>query len=311
MLYRLITLYFAAMICVTACSEKAARDKKSVEQDPDVEDPAQAGAPGDEENIRLFHSLSKWELLTKLFGQPEFDSDSNAAWKPDYEEQLRLPLSEDGKCHTAVDTVMYFTDHRNTPCAVVIFANYLLWSEHQSIPYDVGGSHFEGVRLGIALFARSSDGWNLYEFKKHFAFLGYFGTYRTGRADAGKISLKTIGDRWTCLSLIQGIGGNTGVFSGYEQLFSIEEYPIGNQEDGFSEWPASDLGHVHTILSYNYSESGYGESLEEKDRIYTGRQMKLIPKKNDYYDIELLTTTNGRKTKQKYKYSEKLRRYCE
>lgn len=309
MLCRTISFYIAAMICVTACSGKAAHDKKPGKQNPDLQDPGQAVGCGNEENIRLFHSLSKLELFTKLFGRPEFDSDSNAAWKPDYEDRLSLPLSDDGKCHTAVDTVMYFTDHRNTPCAVVIFANYLLWHERHSIPHDVGGSHFEGVRLGIALFSQSNEGWNLYEFKKHFAYLGYFGTYRTGRADAGMISLKTIGDRWTCLSLVQGIGGNTGVFSGYEQLFSIEEYPLGNQEDGFSEQPASDLGYVHTILSYNYSESGYGETLEEEDRIYTDRQMKIIPKRNDYYDIELLTTTNGRKTKQKYKYSEKYKRY--
>jgi hypothetical protein len=60
--------------------------------------------------------------------------------------------------------------------------------------------------------------------------------------DSGKISLKEIGDKWTCLSLKQGIGGNGGYLSGSETLYSIEEFYL----NGF---PNSTLSN---LLSYNF-----------------------------------------------------------
>lgn len=246
-----------------------------------------------------FQSLEKEHLFNVLFDHPVLDSAGNALWRPNFAERLSIPIGFDGWVHTALDTLIYFEGKGGEECAAVIFAHYRM--QMSSGKMEIAGSHFEGVPLGMALFkASSTTQWELYGFSKHFANLGYMGTYRTGREDAGKISLKVIGDRWTCLSLKQGIGGSTGVFSGSESLYAIEERQLGTQKEEIN-FMMEEKGHLfQKILSYPYF---YSQALPEPFEQKT--TMQLIPRENDYFTIELISSANGKLSSEKYIYSEK------
>lgn len=253
-----------------------------------------------------FESLDNKLILTRLFDNPEIDSTGSALWIPNYGEAMKLSTSFDGKCHTNIDTILYFKDHKNEECAAVIFTHYKYVRDYQdSTQIVIGGWHYMPVPLGIALFVRpENEQWKIYCFEKHFSNLGYFGTYRTGREDEGKISLKKIGDNWTCLSLRQGIGGSAGVIWGYESLYSIERYQFCNQQnDEVTEWYDEWL--LQNMLTYNY----YFSWPDGDKDIETTTVLKMIPKKNDYYDIELAIRKNGKVSTEKYFYSERYGKY--
>jgi hypothetical protein len=249
---------------------------------------------------RIFESLGDKTVLAKLFDDPEFDTSGTALWKPNYYERLAFPVSYDGKCHTKVDTVMYFTDQQNRKCAVMILATYKYSFDVTDSTPGIGDCHFCGVPLGIALFSQTEEKkWELYRFEKSFTSLGYFGTYRTGGKDAGKICLKEIGDPWTCLSLTQGVGGNMGEFSGSEDLYSIEQYHLGGFPDNT----------LTNIFSYNYHYES--TSIDERTKEEEDAVMKIIKKKNNYYDIDLIITKNGKHSTEHYVYSDDYDRYIE
>jgi hypothetical protein len=247
------------------------------------------------DNERNFKSLDKSELLKRIYDNPYFDSNEVAIWEPNYYERIALPVSFDGKCHTSIDTTMFFIDREKRKCAAIILTTYNfrkgILSDSNKV--SIGDCHFCGVPIGIVLLSQDEDStWNIYKFEKSFTWLGYFGTYRTGREDSGKISLKEIGDRWTCLSLTQGVGGNMGEFSGTENLYSIEEFQLG----GFPNHILSN------IFSYNFHYEY--TSTDEKEKTIENSEMKIIKKKNDYYNIELVISKNGKVKTESYKYSD-------
>jgi len=252
--------------------------------------------PAIPENETSFTSLDGKTLLSRLFDNPVIDSTGVAIWTPNYYERQNIRVSDDGKCYTNVDTIMYFTDQRKRRCAAVIFTTYRYrrgWGS-DSTRLQIGDCHFCGVPIGIALLSQqhAESAWELYRFEKAFTSLGYFGEYRTGRRNADIISLKTIGDPWTCLSLWQGVGGTMGEFVGDETLYAIEEYQIG----GF---PAEVLG---SIFSYNhhYQNGEHDDSREEFDAA-----IKWIKRPGDYDDFRLVTTDfRGKVTTEYYRYSE-------
>lgn len=252
------------------------------------------------DNENIFKSLNKIELLKRIYDNPEFDSNGVAIWKPNFYERMTFPVSYDNNCHTSIDTIMYFTDREKRECAVVILTtyNYRKGTFNDSTEIDIGDCHFCGVPIGIVLLSQSKDStWRIYKFEKAFTSLGYFGAYRTGRQDAGKISLKEIGDKWTCLSLIQGVGGNMGEFTGTENLYSIEEFQLG----GFPNHTLSN------IFSYNFHYEY--TSIDEKEKTEENSEMKIIKKKNDYYDIDLFINKNGILKTEHYKYSDEYDSY--
>lgn len=254
-----------------------------------------------------FEILDSVLILTRLFDNPEIDSTGAALWTPNYYDAMKVYVSYDGKVHTNVDTIFYFTDHRNEECAAVIFTHYVYGKGHilDSTEIYIQGSHFSPVPLGIALFAkRKAEQWQIYCFEKFFSNLGYFGTYR----EYGKISLKKIGDNWTCLSLWQEIGGSMGTSWGYESLYSIERYHFDNQQDEeVNEWYDNQL--LQNIFTYNYH---YAQSYLEEDKdIMKTAVLKVIPKKNDYFDIELNINKNGRVSIEKYAFSERYGKYIQ
>jgi hypothetical protein len=293
------SLLFAA-ICLTAfCSCNQSQNTKN-KIAPKTKGPgkSQTTNAGDE---AIFTSLDNRVILKTLFDNPVIDRTGTAMWKPNYYERMSYPVSYDGNCHTNVDTTMYFDDTQHRHCAAVILTTYKsVRSYSDNTKIDTGDCHFCGVPLGIALFAKNDSGkWELYKFEKEFTSLGYFGNYRTGRRDAGKISLKKIGDSWTCLSLVQGVGGNGGESSGNESLYSIEQYLIG----GFPE----------DVLSPIFDYTFYYEMDDNHDQVKEKQTIKMnfVKKKKGYYDIDLVINKNGKVTKEGFKFSDEGGRYVE
>lgn len=251
----------------------------------------------------LFPDLNDTTLLGRLFDQPLFDSVGMALWQPNYYERMSFRVSYDGLCHTSVDTIMYFTDREKRQCACVILATHNVRKGNvlDSTIVEIGDCHFCGVTLGIVLLAQQPDkAWQLYRFEKAFTTLGYFGTYRTGRQDAGSIALKQIGDPWTCLSLKQGVGGNGGESTGSERLYAIEQFVL-------SGFPANTLS---SIFGYDFfhREPIYGDSTV-LDTSVQRTEMHLVPKPGAYFDIELAIDSNGHRWKERYVYSDELDYY--
>lgn len=297
-------IHFFITIFLVACNQ-AVKQNSVKKQEPQIVKDTIA------EYDESFESLDSILILTRLFDNPEIDSTGAALWIPNYGDAMKLPISYDGKCHTNIDTILYFKDHRNEECAAVIFTHYMYGRDYRdSTKIFISGSHFAAVPLGIALFIKpENEQWHIYYFEKFFSALGYFGTYRTGREDEGKISLKKIGDNWTCLSLRQGIGGNAGFLWGYESLYSIERHQFYNQQDEeITEWYDKHI--LQNMLTYNYYFS-YDPLPDEDKGIEKTAVLKVIPKKNDYYDIELAICKNGKASTERYFYSERYGKYIQ
>jgi hypothetical protein len=253
----------------------------------------------DREALAVFSTLDKREILKCLFDNPQFDSQGMAVWKGNYADltSLSIPLSYDGKFHTSLDTILYFVDTRNRNCAVAIFSTY----NFQHDPFDSSkirptGCHFCGVPIGAALFhQKEKKNWELYDFKKEITQLGYFGVYKTGRQDEGKIQLKEIGDRWTSLSVTEGLGGNMRYLEGGETLFSVEEYKL----DG------SPNNTLRALLSNHYSIK---ETFLPKKIL---PEIIPIKRQGNYYELVVRTIDDEIVKTKTYKYSPDCEQYLE
>jgi len=282
-------------LVLTSCERKNSKLPTSNERITAKPDTINHDKPDDSDAI--FNSLNYKILLSRLFDNPDFDTTQAAIWKPNYYERMTLPVSYDGRCHTNIDTIMYFIDQGKRKCACVILTtfNYRKGTFDDGTKIKIGDCHFCGVPVGIALLAETEDkNWELYKFEKAFTSLGYFGTYRTGRQDSGQIGLKQIGDKWTCLSLIQGVGGNGGYLSGSETLYSIEEFHLNG-------YPNSTLSN---LLSYSFFYSNVDAVGIKDHRKEETTAMKIIKKPRNYYNIDLITISNGKSATNHYKYSD-------
>lgn len=253
----------------------------------------------DREKLPLFDILDKKEILKRLFDNPQFDSSGMAIWNGNYFDltSLSIPLSFDGKFHTSLDTILYFADTKRRNCAVVIFSTYnFQHSPFDSLKNQPTGCHFCGALIGAALFYETEKkNWKLYDFKKGIVPLGYFGVYKTGYPDEGKIQLKEIGDHWMSLSITEGLGGNGGYLEGSERLFSLEEYKL----DGS---PNSTL---KLLLAnyYNMKKTFLAKNIFP--------EIKSIKKTNNYYELVVRKIDNGTVKTITYKYSNEYEQYLE
>ncbi|MGV3612389.1 MAG: hypothetical protein ACO1N0_15630 [Fluviicola sp.] len=262
---------FLIISLLLACSES---DKSKKTTPTDKKEP--------EAITDLTHSK---KLLSYLYHSDEFDTHGRILWLPGETNPVDYaPISHDSLAHTEIDTILYFEDSEKIESAAVILASpRLLFDQGKEV---ISGGHFEGMVLGVALFHKKDGQWKLYSFKKHLTDLGYFGEYRTGRKDAGKIALKKIGENWTCLSLTQGIGGNTGEFWGTETWYSIEKKaPKFEQADEPNEINELTYSPLNQLFSYKYSHNYYFPDLDHQN--VSEIQVKTLPSKSTVYDLEL------------------------
>ncbi|MEO8146995.1 MAG: hypothetical protein ABI723_05120 [Bacteroidia bacterium] len=245
-----------------------------------------------------FRTLDKRELLLRLFDNPKIDSLEMAVWKPNYYDltSLPIPLSYDNQFHTSLDTIMFFKDTKNTECGVAIFSTYNFQMHEYDKKVEPTGCHFCGVPIGVALFYKTKyNKWELYKFQKEIDEIGYFGTYKSTGLIPAKIELKEIGDKWTCLSLSYGLGGNGGYLEGGESLFSIERYYINGLENSA----------LTEILSFYY---GFSETYLENNKVpsYT-----TIVKPKSHYNLSTLEVDDKQIKTRHYKFSTDIGKYIE
>lgn len=237
------------------------------------------------------------KLLNFLYQSTEFDTLKTIRWSPNQQEYPEIPVCFDLSAHTGIDTILFFTNSNGIESAAVILANYNLGLDNDRVVPT--GGHFSGLSLGVALFENRDGQWKVYCFKKHLAYLGYYGTYRTGNSDQGQISLKKLGRNWTGLSFKQGIGGSTGEFWGTETWFSIEpEEPKFNTTEKPAEINVYGYTPLKQIFTYNYSHTYYFPDLENENDIAI--TIKQIQTKSPIDDLKLtLRESNYNLEKQK------------
>lgn len=64
------------------------------------------------------------EILSAIIKSDHFDNSGYCLWKPDSNDVSNFPLSEDGFCHTTIDSIMYFQNREKVDYAVVILRSY-------------------------------------------------------------------------------------------------------------------------------------------------------------------------------------------
>lgn len=243
---------------------------------------------------KKFHSINDTvEILKRLFDNCEirqndssliYDVHYSAIWKPNLNERLQhYPISDDGYCHTFMDTIMYYktVEHLRkeivTEYAVIIF-------DHINI--DMQGCHACHPTLGLALFFKDKNGmWEILDFNKRFIESGE-------RDERGQLSIVDFGNNLFCLSE-KSFGGNMGEYSG-----GIAYYDLYNN--------------LSQIFSYCYVyDSDGGIDSNGKNFEHSESELIITPIKNDYSILELRTkkSEKGNTVVEKYKYSTKLKAY--
>jgi len=268
-----------------------------------------------------FYNLKdKIQLLKSIYSSSCFDSNKNIIWTASPSDFPHIPLSYDNNFHTGIDTILYFMGSKNDSNALVILANYKIEIENKK---EVAtGSHFDGLSLGVALLCRENGLWKLKAIKKHLTYLGYYGLYRTGREDTGKIYLKELSKNWHCLCFRQGIGGNTGEFWGYEKFYSIDpNLPLCKPSEEFwDEINTREYEVFNELFTYNYHHNYYFPDLDNQNLIdinlktlktNCGLYKLQLDETKKNYSVETNKVNNLSKNVRIFYFSEELNVYLE
>jgi hypothetical protein len=219
--------------------------------------------------------------MSRLFEKAKFDSKNEVVWQPDYEEVLNMPVSNDGYCHTDLDTTMYFSIG-SAQYAVLIFATYKYLTEYRV------SCHACSPTLGIALFIQEKgQDWRITQFKKNFTESGQWGKRE------GKMSIVQLGKEINGLNIESAIGGNQGYVSGYSTYYNLHY-----------------LSGFHELFSYVYYDSSVS-ALGINEGLTIEKTLKLVPSDHEYYNIEISTRNSLSKQVKKsiFKYANQSGRY--
>lgn len=201
-------------------------------------------------------NLEAKNIITQLFESNTFKNENEGLWKPNLYDKVNMPISDDGFCHTIVDTIIYssINDYEN---AIVIFS---------SREYTNGiavSCHACSVMLSIATFTKVDKGWELTQFKKRFTNAGQYGER------GGYYKIVRLGKDLNCLLHHAEIDGGQGYFSGYNTFYSLEGY------DDYKE-----------VFQYRYYDTN--EGAVEKNGFTDNTEIKIV-KTSNFYKIELIT----------------------
>ena len=228
-----------------------------------------------------FQNLDSKTVLSRLFDNPTFNSKQEALWQPNYSERINMPVSDDGFCHTVLDTALYYTSG-NEKQAVLIFATY---------QYQTGvrtSCHVCSPLLSIATFRQEDNkGWSIEQFKKEFIGMGAWGDR------LGRLGIEKLGDDFYCLKVQSAVDGNQGYERGITSYYSLNSYDRLNE-----------------VFSFVYYDSNEG-AMEDGKGYTEETSLKVMPEEDSYFGIELSSKRTDRKliVKKKYKYSEEEERY--
>ena len=225
-----------------------------------------------------FASYDIKTILKRLFDSQKINSNNEVLWKPNYYERMNFVVSDDGYCHTKVDTLITYDTNKK----LIIF-------ETSKEGYEC---HACAPTISIAILIKDENGiWKLDFFEKKFIQYGSW-----GKTDSYGVA--KLGSNFYCLKLRSKVDGNQGYFSGWEVYYSIKNYYSGciNCAEPIKE-----------IFSYIYYNSVSGGSEYYADVPDDNATMKIIPTKgeNSYYNIQL-NSNKGDKlfSTENYKYSD-------
>lgn len=233
------------------------------------------------QNDRSFRSLDSKVVISRLFDNVNYSNNQEALWEPNFSEKLNMPVSDDGFCHTRMDTTMFYTSGE-VKQAVIIFATY---------EYRNGvkvSCHVCAPMLSIATFSKEENGsWKILQFKKDFIGMGAWGE------KLGRLGIERLGVDFYCLKVKSAVYGNQGYERGTCNYYSLNWY------EQFRE-----------VFSYVYYDSNEG-AVEEGKGFTEETTIKIHQTDNEFFGIELISKRKDRKTPvlKKYRYSEDENRY--
>lgn len=237
----------------------------------------------------VFKSLEPAELLSRLFNSADI-SGKTVRWKPAASEAFDFELSYDGKFHTELDTVFFFTDLQATACAAVIFRTYDFYDS-----ISKGGSHYDGSPVGVALFCKQGDSWKMYRFNKNIEKLGYY--HGAEKRYEGELSLRTCAAGWNCLYLKQEAAGQMGSANGHESFYSLDRLQL----SGALNKPLSQVffnDYLDYTTEYDVACPAGKQGKQAEEAVITDRvteiirDIKFLKKKNGYDIIRLKVSTS-------------------
>jgi hypothetical protein len=155
-------------------------------------------------------------ILTLLLKCSNFDSLGYALWKPNENNIGNFPLSEDGFCHTNIDTIMYFQSNDSIDNAVVILRTFQFDKVGSKF-----GSHYEGSPVGVAIFNLINNKWQLDTFKSKLISLGYY--VGAEPKYKGILCLQALPSNLMCLVCRQNEACHMNECDGFESAYSLED----------------------------------------------------------------------------------------
>lgn len=210
-----------------------------------------------------------------LFDSVTYNAQKEAIWKPNYTEKINMPVSDDGFCHTEMDTIQYYNSGE-IKHAIIIFATY------EYVKGERSSCHACAPKLSIASFSKEMEGhWQIAQFRKDFVSFGAWGKR------LGHLGIEKLGEDFYCLKVQSAIDGNQGYESGVTTFYSLNWY------EQFNE-----------AFSYVYYDSNEGAI--EVGKGFTEKTTMNITPTADFYQIELSIKRTGRNLneKKKFLYSE-------
>jgi hypothetical protein len=129
----------------------------------------------------LYHQTHDWHVdspfdtvkLLQAFFDPIRVDKKIAIWKPSPEDKLNMNLSDDGYCHTNIDTIIK-VPYKKT------YRDEVYWVVFTTLVYDndgvfAGSCHWCGANYGIAELVKDGYTYKVQCFNKNFATMGQSG----------------------------------------------------------------------------------------------------------------------------------------
>jgi hypothetical protein len=161
---------------------------------------------------QYFESLDSGVLIKSIFNPKFVTKNGEACWVPDECEMINYPVSDDGYCHTILDTIFYYSV-KNEKRALVLFTSYE-YTDGERSSYRASKP-----LLSIAQFEKNirKNKWRLENLRKNFIFCGYFG-------DRSNVSVVKLGRDFYCLKISNYSGGAGGGELLVEEFYSLEQF---------------------------------------------------------------------------------------
>jgi len=285
---RTITAVTIVLTIFASCgpTSNSSSQDKVLNPEIKVNDELTTGYNSQSQNTFTIETLDNNLILKSLFDCKVLDSRNEAIWEPHfYDLNSELPISDDNKCHTSIDTIIYFISN-NVKYALFVFGTHKYSVEEREI------IPFAYPFTSLAIFRQKENmNWELRKFDKYFSLNNQgLDTY----TENVSISVFEIGKENYVLSFHSQPTGGQGYLEGYLTYYSLRDFDC--------------FRNIFSVMDY-YTNSAAVEPSEA----YTEEmiQVPIIFSKADYSDVEFIEKRDNptKSDRITYKYSEECRRY--